>query len=343
MVFKDGETIYHETSNSGMAGDAKINAGTLFPVWSMSKPITTVGMLILHERGLFDWNDPVSKYLPCFAGLTLRDGDTVRPVTEPLRIVHLMTHRSGFTYYTAAGPPSYAAASPTQTRFNDLQQFVEVAARTPVNFEPGSDFAYGINQAILGRLAEVLSGQAFAEYLEEVLFAPLDMTETSFVLDAERRSRFQPLYINSGALKGFTGLLDELTYSESSRAHFGGEGLVSSMGDYAAFCEMLLGGGEFRGRRIVSEASLTSMTSPWTEDFDPAGAPGFDMGFGVFVMDESGLEGSLAPKGIFGWSGYHNTHFWIDPASNLFGLFMSRAREFNFEIPLQMRVALYGE
>ncbi len=341
-VFRDGKTIYHETRNSGKPGDKDITEDTLFPIWSMSKPITIVAMLTLHERGLFDWNDPVSKYLPCFADLTVRDGGKVRPVTEPLRIVHLMSHRSGYVYYASGPVPHYGTPSTNQTAFDDLQEFVEVAARTPVAFEPGSAYAYGISQAILGRLVEVLSGKSFADYLDEVLFVPLGMTETSFVLDKERRARFQPLFINSGALKGFTNLLDELTYSAESRAHFGGEGLVSSMGDYARFCEMLVGGGEFRGQRIISEESLATMTHPWTEDFDPFFSPGYDMGFSVFVLDEPGGDGTRTPRGIFGWSGYHNTHFWIDPASNLFCLFMSRAREFNFGIPKQLRVAVYG-
>ena len=266
LVFEDGKVIYHSIVNSLKDGDRDITEDTLFPIWSMSKPITIVAMLTLHEKGLFDWNDPVSKYMPCFEALTVRDGDTVRPAKEPLRVEHLMSHRSGYAYYWAQ--PSHDSPQPNQTRFQNLQQYVEATARTPVNFEPGSDYVYGINQAILGRLVEVLSGKSFQEYLQETIFDPLGMTQTSFALDAERRARFQPLFINSSDMIGFTNELDELTYAPESRAHFGGEGLTSTLGDYSRFCEMLLGGGEFRDRRIVSEASLANMTSARTHDFD---------------------------------------------------------------------------
>jgi len=343
LVFQGGEVAYHHVVNSGREGDRDITEETLFPIWSMSKPITIVAMMTLHEQGLFEWDDPVSRYLPCFAELTVRGEDGVRPATQPLLVEHLMTHRSGWSYYAFPGPATYRDPHPNQTRFDDLQDFVEVAARTPLAFEPGSAYLYGINQAILGRLVEVLSGKPFAQYLEETLFEPLGMTRTSFVLDAERRAVFQPLFISSGALSGFTTLLDELTYSPESRAHFGGEGLVSCPADYARFCELLLGRGEFRGERIFSEASLDAMTTIHSKAIEARSAPGMDMGYSVFVLTDPGAEGTGAPAGIFGWSGYHNTHFWIDPASDLFGLFMTRAREFSFVIPTRMRSAIYGE
>lgn len=342
LVFQDGEVTYRHVENSGKEGDRDITGETLFPIWSMSKPITIVAMLTLHEAGLFEWDDPVADYLPCFADLRVQDGEGSRPAREPLRIEHLMTHRSGYSYYAFATPPEPDSPHPNQTRFQDLQEFVEVAARTPVAFEPGSDYLYGINQAILGRLVEVLSGKSFASYLEETLFGPLGMTRTSFVLDSERRAVFQPLYINSGALEGFTTMMDELTYSPDSQAHFGGEGLVSCPEDYARFCELLLGRGMFRGKRILSEASIDAMTAVHTRGIDPDGAPGVDMGYSVFVLTDPAAEDTGAPAGIFGWSGYHNTHFWIDPSSNLFGMFFSRAREFSFDIPVRMRRAVYG-
>ena len=350
LVVKDGERIYHEVVNSGKAGDRDISEDTLFPIWSMSKPVTIVAMMTLYEKGLFQWDEPVSKYIPCFANLLVQDGEVARPAKEPLRIVHLMTHRSGYRYYALPYaptadepvPPAYDSPHPNQTRFNDLAEFCEVAARQPLDFEPGSDFVYGINQAILGRLVEVLSGENFADYLEQALFAPLGMTRTSFVLGEERHSLLQPLFINSGELKGYTVMLNELTYTTQSRAHFGGEGLVSCAEDYARFCEMLVGGGVFRGRRILSEASITEMTTPHSLDVFAEATPGFDMAFSVSVLKDPVLDGSHAPKGVYGWSGYHNTHFWIDPETKLYALFMSRAREFNPGIPREMRAAIYG-
>ena len=123
---------------------------------------------------------------------------------------------------------------------NDLEAFVGDVANHPVDFEPGTQFLYGLNQAILGRLVEVLSGQPFEDYLRRSLFEPLQINDTSFSLDAPRKKRFQPLWIHNETLKGYTDLLDELSYHSNNRAHFGGEGLVSSLRDYTNFCQMLL-------------------------------------------------------------------------------------------------------
>jgi len=345
LVGRDGEIIHRSVRNSGRQGDRDITDETLFPIWSMSKPITIVAMMTLHEKGLFDWNDPVSKYIPCFADLTVRDGDSVRPAKTPLRVIDLMTHRSGFAYYPLfpGVPPRHDQPQQSQTKFKDLQEFCELAADYPLEFDPGTDYAYGINQAILGRLVEVLSGRPFGAYLEEAIFEPLGMTDTSFVLDAERRARFQPLFVNIGDLKGYTNLLDELNYDPDSKAHFGGEGLVSDPDDYARFCEMLANGGELDGRRIITPESIETMTTVYSEDIFPELMPGMDMGFSVFVIADSERDGTNAPEGVFGWSGYHNTHFFVDPKTRAYAVFMSRSRDFNFDIPRMLRAAVYGD
>lgn len=343
LVVKDGKVVHRHVENSGRKGDRDIETDTLFPIWSMSKPITIAAMLALHEDGRFDWNDPVSDYLPCFAELTVRDGDTIRPARTPLRIIDLMTHRAGWTYYSLGqgAPPTVDQPQPDQTRFRDLQEFCETAAAYPLESDPGSAYVYGINQAILGRLVEVLSGKPFATFLQERIFEPLGMRETSFVLDEERRSRLQPLYINRGTLRGYTEILDELNYAPESRAHFGGEGLVSSLDDYARFAEMLLGRGEFRGTRVLSEASIDRMVEVTTEDFAGEIWPGLDMGFSVFVVSEDGADGHGTPAGTFGWFGYHSTHFWIDPTNDLFAVYLSRSREFDMPLPGRIRAVVY--
>ena len=147
-------------------------------------------------------------------------------------------------------------------------------------------------------------------------------------------------------LKGFTYLLDELTYSPKSQAHFGGEGSISTMEDYARFCEMLTHGGVFRGKRVISQKSIDTMTSRWSGGFpeEPdADIPirGYTDGFSLFVLEDPSIHERNVPKGIFGWAGYHNTHFWIDPKNRQFGLFMSRARAFSWDIPIRLRKVVY--
>jgi CubicO group peptidase (beta-lactamase class C family) len=355
MIFRDGKRVYHEAVQSGKTGDRDIDANTLFPVWSMTKPITTVAMMILHEQGKFDWNDEVSKYIPCMANLTWRDGNEIKPCTKPLRIIHLMTHRSGWDYdvrpgYETVYSPNIAFDSiyPSQSRFDDLQSYVEACAKHPLAFEPGTQYLYGISQAIQGRIVEIITGVTFEAYLRKTLLEPLDMNDTGFSMTSVQRSRFQPLWINSGQLKGYTHLLDELSYSPKSQAHFGDGGLVSTMADYARFCEMLTHGGVFRGKRILSKKSIDTMTARWSKGYpdEPNSFPpirGYTNGFSLFVLDNPSVHEQNVPKGIYGWVGYHNTHFWIDPMNRQFGLFMSRAREFNWEVGVGLRKIVYGE
>ena len=339
MVFKDGEIVYNEIVNSGKEGDKEINGETIFPIWSMSKPITIVAMMTLYEKGLIDFDDNVSKHIPEFSELQCKDekGNIYKCKNE-LKILHLMTHRSGYTYY--GNPHNFTST----IKYDNLNDFVNDVSKHPVEFEPGSDYLYGINQAILGKIVEVVTGKSFYQYLKESIFDPLAMNETKFYLTSEDRERFQPLFINSGALKGFTNFLDEMTYDENNKAYFGGEGLVSTMKDYAKFCQMLLNNGELNGAKIINRSSIDLMLEkhsvlepdPFLDIND-----GFHFGFSVFVLNDPSKDETNSSKGIYGWSGYHNTHFWIDNEKNLFGLFMTRAREFSFGIQSDFRKAVY--
>ena len=332
LVFKDGEVIYHHIENSMNPNGKAINSNTIFPIWSMSKPITIVSMMILHERGLIDFGDKVSKYIPEFKDLKCKGEDGVYKCKKDLTLFHLMTHRSGYGYY------ENSEFFTSTLKYNNLKDFVSDVANHPIEFEPGSDYLYGINMAILGRIVEVVSSKSFYEFLKNEIFDPLNMDETKFYLTESDRKRFQPLYINNGSIKGFTNELDELTYDINNKAYFGGEGLVSTLDDYSNFCQMLLNGGAFKGQEIISQKSIDLMTKPYSEiEGDP-----FVRGFSLFVLKEPVLDGTNSSKGIFGWSGYHNTHFWIDQEKNLFGLFMTRAREFNSGIRKEFRRAVYS-
>ena len=207
---------------------------------------------------------------------------------------------------------------------------------------------------------EVLSGMSLYDFLKENLFDPMKMTETKFYLTKEDRVRVQPLFINrlpntpfnpsETVLKGFTYLLDEQTYDINNFAHFGGEGLVSTFSDYSNFCEMLVNKGSYKGKEIISESSYNLMIDKYTNTAPDPNEPfifpdlaGHYFGFTFSVMEDPILDGTGSPKGVFGWSGYHNTHFWIDPQNKLYGLFMSRSREFNFGIQHGLKKAVYSK
>ena len=342
MVFKDDKIIYKQVVNSGKDGDKDINDDTIFPVWSMSKPITTVAMMSLFEDGLIDFSDNVSDYIPSFKNIKCKGKiDQIYKCQNSLKIIHLMTHRSGYKYYNwkiyRLQPEEAMGRYISHDKYDNLEDFVEDLAKEPLEYEPGTQYVYGLNQAILGRIIEVVTKKSFYEYLKEKIFEPLGMKNTKFYLTAEDRNQFQPLFLNSQSIKEFTNSFDELKYEINNHAYFGGEGLVSTLEDYAKFCRMLLNNGEFNGNRIISKNSIDIMTEKHSDGDD-----GFYNAFSLFVLEDPQEDGRNSSKGIYGWSGYHNTHFWIDNEKNLFGLFMTRAREYSQDIQNDFREAVYS-
>ena len=342
MVFKDDKIIYKQVVNSEKEGDKNINDETIFPVWSMSKPITTVAMMTLFEDGLIDFNDNVSDYIPSFKNIKCKGKvDQIYECENSLKIIHLMTHRSGYKYYNwkiyRLQPDEAMGRFISHEKYDNLEEFVEDVSNEPLEYEPGTQYVYGINQAILGRIVEVVTKKSFYEYLKERIFDPLEMMNTKFYLTSEDRNKFQPLYLNSMSTKEYTNSYDELHYEINNHAYFGGEGLVSTLEDYAKFCKMLLNGGELKGQRIISKNSIDIMTEKHSDGND-----GFYNAFSLFVLEDPLEDGRNSSKGIYGWSGYHNTHFWIDNEKNLFGLFMTRAREYSQDIQNDFREAVYS-
>ena len=364
QIYKDGKVIYSNTTNSGALGDKDINDNTIFPIWSMSKTVTTVAMMILLDDEMYDLNDNVEDYLPEYKDINCKGPEGIYPCKNKLKIIHLLTHRSGYTYYANSGAnwvstlhtDLYPAYTNT-VRFDNLDDYSKAVSKIPLDFEPGSMYTYGINQAILGRLIEVISNQSFYSYLSEKIFDKLGMDDTKFHLTKADRERFQPLRVNIKPntafnnsdfhLDGYTAALDGYTYDENNKAHFGGEGLVSTMSDFAKFCEMLVNNGVYNDQRIISEEGINTMTTKYSNGYPDPSEPnvfpleGYAYGFTFSVMEDSDAWGSGVPNGSYGWSGYHNTWFWIDPVNNLYGLFMSNSIEPDFSILKDFQTATY--
>ena len=365
QVFKDGKVIYSNIVNSGALGDKDINDNTIFPIWSMSKTVTTVAMMILLDEGKYDLNDNVADYLPEYENINCKGPDGIYPCEKKLKIIHLLTHRSGYTYYANSGAnwvstlhtDLYPAYTNT-VRFDNLDDYSKAVAEIPLDFEPGDMYTYGINQAILGRLIEVISDQSFYSFLKDKIFDKLGMDDTKFHLTTNDRERFQPLRVNIKAntafnnsdfhLEGYTAALDGYTYDENNKAHFGGEGLVSTMSDFAKFCLMLVNNGVYKDQRIISEEGIKIMTAKYSNGYPDPSEPnvfpleGYAYGFTFNVLEDSDAWGSGAPSGIYGWSGYHNTWFWIDPTNKLYALFMSNSIEPDFSILKNFQTATYN-
>lgn len=363
-VFKDGKIIYSNIANSGALGDKDIDENTIFPIWSMTKTVTTVAMMILLDEGKYNLNDNVADYLPEYENINCKGPDGIYPCENELKIIHLLTHRSGYTYYANNGANWVSTlhtdlypAITNPVRFNNLDDYSKAVSEIPLDFEPGSMYTYGINQAILGRLIEVITNKSFYSYLKENIFDKLEMNDTKFHLTAADRKRFQPLRVNIKPntafnnsdfhLDGYTSALDGYTYDENNKAHFGGEGLVSTMSDFSKFCEMLVNAGVYNNERIVSEEGIKTMTSKYSNGYPDPSEPnvfpleGYSYGFTFSVLEDSDARASGAPNGIYGWSGYHNTWFWIDPTNKLYALFMSNSIEPDFSILKDFELATY--
>ena len=324
LVYKGGKRVYYHAENSNKNGDKQITEDTIFPIWSMTKPITTVAIMILYERGLIDLDDPVSKYIPSYSNLNCKGKDGLYKCKNQVKLVHLMAHTSGFLYYSTFMQDAYKSES--------LEELIDKVALRPLEFEPGTDYAYGLNQDILGRVVEVASGKSFSQFMEDEIFIPLEMKNTKFYLSVEERNLFQSLYINNGNIEGFsdlgiTGLNDFITYEIENKAHMGSQGLVSTISDFSKFCEMLVNNGVYKNQRIITLESIKTMTSKYADgphagDID---FPGVYNGLGFYVLENPKLMDFNAVQGIYGHGGYMSTEFFIDPKNSLYAVFLTRA------------------
>jgi CubicO group peptidase (beta-lactamase class C family) len=333
-------------------GLADIEAGravepdTIFRIYSMSKPVTSVAAMMLYEQGAFELTDPISRWLPEFAAPRVFTGGTATktstvPATEPIRVWHLLTHTAGLTYgfhHTHVTDEMYRNAGFEfgGPREYDLTQCVEAWAALPLAFHPGSEWLYSVATDVLGRFVEVVSGQPLDEFFRTQIFEPLGMTDTAFSVAAEREHRLAALYATGPGLPPLVRY-DKLgdTVRTTPRMLSGGGGLVSTTRDYTRFAWMLSRGGVFEGARLLSPRTIRYMTRnhlPGNQDLQTFGRPinaevrtdgvGFGLGFAVMLHPAAGKV--IASEGEFNWGGLASTTFWIDPQEDLAVVFMTQ-------------------
>jgi len=310
----------------------------------MSKPITSVAAMMLHEEGLFQLKDPVSKFIPSFAeSRVYRSGSFQAPVTEPLtepmRIWHLLTHSSGLTYGFHNSHATDAMYRNDGFEWGtpaglDLADCCDRWAALPLAFQPGSEWNYGVSTDVLGRVVEVVSGQPFDEFLRERIFDPLGMDDTDFWVPDDKRDRFAELYFRNPETKQATKMpAPALTKRPTMLG--GGGGLCGTASDYLRFTQMLMNRGELDGERILGSRTVDYMTTnhlPGNADLEAFGRPlfaettfdgvGFGLGFSV-VLDEAAnkVPGSA---GTYSWGGAASTIFWNDPVEEITALFLTQ-------------------
>ncbi len=335
LVARRGEVAHEECFGlADLEAKAPMRPDTIFRIWSMSKPITCVAALMLWEEGAFALLDPVSQYLPEFKGMQVLGPSGLEPLRREVTVRDLFTHTSGLSYPDPQGSPAerllwQSGVAAEAAGGEDLAQWLARICCVPLNCQPGSRFQYGHSHDVLGRLIEVLSGQAFDVFLQERLFGPLGMADTGFHVPAAKAGRFSAQYALDA--QGRLQLDDPPAgrWARPRRFLGGGGDLVSSTRDYLRFCQMLLNMGELDGVRILGRKTVELMT---LNHLPPPPLPssfggdqydhGYGYGLGVRVLLDvarSGLPGSV---GEYGWAGYAGTYFWIDPVEQMIGLVM---------------------
>ena len=316
---------------------APVTEETIYRIYSMSKPITGVALMMLYEEGAFTLDDPVTKFVPEFANLKVLTGvdESGAPIlTDPNHVPtmrEVMTHTAGFAYGLAGDDVANTAFREERILYSpDLDVFIDKVADVPLLFQPGTAWAYSAAVDVQGYIVQKISGMRFGEFLQTRLFTPLGMTDTGFYVPAEDLDRFSELYAYSPKQPE----LGLLPYNEpwvqfrkeTVGMESGGGGLVSTMDDYTRFCQMLLNGGELHGVRILKPETValmrTNMLPEGARLFSDGTQPnaqtdglGFGLDFGLIVDPEAADRPQGA--GTYFWGGAAGTWFWIDPVNDL--------------------------
>ncbi|OQR62593.1 serine hydrolase [Streptomyces maremycinicus] len=343
-----GGRVAHLTAHGrrDIAAGLPVEADTLYRIYSMTKPVTSVAALILVEEGRLGLDDPVADHLPAFAEQRVYTGGsgaglTTRPAEQPLLVRHLMTHTAGLTFafyhchpvdalYREAGLESAVLPG------SDLAATVEAYARLPLQFEPGTQWNYSVATNVLGRIIEVVSGRPLDEFIAERIFRPLGMPDAGFQVTDEQAGRLAELYgdADDGGIEPIPGL----PLSGRPRFLSGSGGMVATAYDVHRFSELLRRRGQLDGVRLLKPETVDLMTRnhlPGGADLrtfgsrpahDEPGNDGVGFGLGVSVVTDPGRTQAPAGLGTYGWSGVATTTFWVDPSRDLSVQFLTQLR-----------------
>ena len=340
IVYADAVGFQDKPSTKPMTRDA------IFRAYSMTKPMVSVLTMMLVEEGRLQLNDPVSKFFPSMAKMSVlsnpADGNSERvPAARPITIHDLLRHTSGITYaeftrFTAIKGPYQEAglfSSEVQGKWITLtpQQQIDALSKAPLLWQPGSTWEYSLSTDLLGRVLESITNQTLGALLEERLFKPLGMKDTSFLVPAAKVSRLaEPFRIDPLTGQPYYLVLD---VTKPMGNDSGGAGISTTADDYLRFCQMMLNGGSFDGKRYLSRTTIALMTSDHlgpkvATPVQPGellmGVQGYTFGLGFMVRQGPGMASVPGSEGDYAWGGYGGTFFWIDPKEQVIGLLMAQ-------------------
>lgn len=343
LVAREGKVVdVHASGFQDIQSKAPMRTDTIFRIASMSKPITSVAVMMLYEEGRLSLTDPVARYIPSFQQPRVlgQDGAATEPARRGITIRDLLTHRSGLTYgFLNNGPAGdrYRQAGVTDgltTTSMTLAEAIDTLAAQPLVSQPGAAWNYSLSTDVLGLVVQAVSGQPFDVFLRERIFKPLGMADTDFVVPEAKWARLATVYSpdEAGGIRpmkdpesfGNTHMSPIAYYKAPKKYLSGGAGLTSTARDYARVAQMLAGGGVLDGARLLSPKSVELMTMSHTTDL-PAGGlmgPGAGFGLGFRVVVDPAATQALGSAGMYGWGGIYGTSFWIDPKERLVAVMM---------------------
>jgi CubicO group peptidase (beta-lactamase class C family) len=333
VVARHGKIVQEKTYGyADLATKKPMEKDTIVRIYSMTKPITGIAMMMLYEEGKWKPSDPIARYIPEFKDLQVfsgvdKDGKPTleKPAHAPT-MGELMSHTAGFTY-------GLFGSSPVDKMYQDahlldapsLQEFINRVAKLPLLYQPGQGWVYSVSVDIQGYLVEKLSGKPFPDFVRERIFQPLGMKDSGFYVPEEKVSRVATIY--QGTPGGLTAMPRDPGISQPPALPSGGGGLYSTAGDYLRFTQMVLNGGELNGVRLVSPSTVELMRTNHVSDEVKAAnkfgiglyrmQSGLGFGYDFAILEDPLKLGSTAGKGSFLWDGIAGTWFWIDPTNDV--------------------------
>jgi CubicO group peptidase (beta-lactamase class C family) len=366
MVSRGGVPAYFRSfGQMDIERNKPMQEDTIFRIYSMTKPITSVALMMLFEEGRFQLNDPVSRFIPSWKGQRVwvaGDGDDMetREPASPMTMRHVLSHTSGLTYGTGLFPSEhpvdkfYDKLGVNRDAGETIESFAQKLSTVPLRYDPGTQWCYSLATDVCGCLVEFISGVPFGQFLQERIFDPLGMTDTSFVVPEEKLDRLAANYERRAdkTLKLLDDPMNSL-FANPNRFPSGGGGLASTTADYGRFCEMLRGGGQLEGQRIIGGRTLklmhrnhlpngTDLGSIAMGSFSETAYDGVGFGLGFASTLDDVAAGTIG-AGDYYWGGAASTIFWVDPVEDMFVIFMTQlmpSATFNFRG--QIKNIIYG-
>ena len=321
-IVKNGKLIHFDSyGNSDISDQDSLENDDIFRIASMTKPIVSVALMMLHEEGKFKLNDPVYKYIPEFKNLTVKKRKKTKPVKNHIKVVDLLRHSAGLNF---RGPEDYR-----KTINLTLEEYTKEAVKDPLKFEPGTTWWYSYATDICGYLIEVLSGEKLDDFLKNRIFDPLEMNDTFFELPAKKLDRLTTLYVvgDNKELVSFDSKANT-PFKDKVILLNGSGGLLSTTEDYLKFSLMLLNNGSYKGQQLLNKETLDLMKFDHSQGLKYkklafGKKKGFGLGFEV--VKEDGTK--FGSKGTFGWGGMFGTYFRVDPKQNMIMIYMTQSFE----------------